>query len=297
VSKKKSALGGMGLDALLSIDDSVQEETPDILPAEIRNAVEDIAISSIRANPDQPRKTFSRESLEELAESIQSRGVIQPIILERSGDGFEIIAGERRFRASQLAGNETIPAIIRSFTEEEKLEIALIENIQREDLTPIEEARAYRHLIETLDLSQQELAEKVGKKRSTIANSLRLLNLPQDVQDSLNEGNISAGHARAILAVLNPADQKILHNRIREDGLSVRESEKMVEDLNQGKRVQKAEKNSSPKNKIPEILSIEQKFIDHFGTRVQVKGNLKKGKIEISYFSEDDLERIYEIIT
>ena len=213
------------------------------------------------------------------------------------GDSYEIIAGERRFRASQLAGKDTIPAIIRTFSEEEKLEIALIENIQREDLTPIEEARAYRHLMDTLDLSQQELAEKVGKKRSTIANSLRLLNLPQDVQDSLNEGSITAGHARAILAVLNPADQKILHSRIKEDGLSVRESEKMVEDLNQGKRIKSHEKKSAPKNKIPEILSIEQKFIDHFGTRVQVKGNLKKGKIEISYFSGDDLERIYDIIT
>ena len=286
----------MGLDALLSIDDSVQDETPGSLPPEISNAVEEVEISSIRANPDQPRKTFSRESLEELAESIKSRGVIQPIILEKSGDSYEIVAGERRYRASQLAGKDTIPAIVKSFTEEEKLEIALIENIQREDLTPIEEARAYKHLLETLDLSQQELAEKVGKKRSTVANSLRLLNLPQDVQDSLNDGSISAGHARAILAVLNPADQKILHSRIKDDGLSVRESERMVEDLNQGKRVQKPEKNTTPKNKIPEILSIEQKFIDHFGTRVQVKGNLKKGKIEISYFSEDDLERIYDII-
>ncbi len=296
MSKKKNALGGMGMDAIFGIDDSIQEESVAVLPPEIQNAVEDISISSITANPDQPRKTFSQDSLEELAESIRSRGVIQPIILEKSGEGYEIIAGERRFRASQLAGMDTIPAIVRSFSEEEKLEIALIENIQREDLTPIEEARAYRHLMEALDLSQQELAEKVGKKRSTIANSLRLLNLPQDVQDSLNEGKITAGHARAILAVLNPADQKILHSRIKEDGLSVRESEKMVEDLNQGKRVKSSEKNSVPRNKIPEILSIEQKFIDHFGTRVQVKGNLKKGKIEISYFSEDDLERIYDII-
>ncbi|MDC7240417.1 MAG: ParB/RepB/Spo0J family partition protein, partial [Spirochaetales bacterium] len=173
----------------------------------------------------------------------------------------------------------------------------LIENIQREDLTAIEEARAYKNIMDHLDLNQQQVAEKVGKKRSTIANSLRLLNLPEDIQESLNQGNITAGHARAILAVINPADQKILHSRIRDEGLSVRATEGMVEDLNQGKRLQSKEKKSIPKNKIPEILGIEQKFIDHFGTRVQVKGNLKKGKIEISYFSEEDLERIFDLIS
>jgi len=294
VSKKK-ALGGMGLDALLSLDDTAQETME--LPPDLKDAVRDLPISDILTNPGQPRKIFSEESLQELAESIRSRGVIQPIIVEERGNGYEIVAGERRFRASQLAGNETIPAIIRKFSEEEKLEIALIENIQREDLTPIEEAQAYRNLIESLELSQQELADKVGKKRSTIANSLRLLNLPDDIQNSLNSGIISAGHARAILAVINPADQRILHSRIKDEGLSVRESESMVEDLNKGKRQQSREKASLPKNKIPEILSIEQKFIDHFGTRVQLKGNLKKGKIEISYFSEDDLERIFDLIS
>ena len=291
---KKKALGGMGLDALLSLEDSNQEEV--VLHSDLRDSVEDLAVSSIITNPEQPRKIFSEESLQELADSIRSRGVIQPIIVEKSGSGYEIIAGERRFRASLLAGKETIPAIVRDFSEEEKLEIALIENIQREDLTAIEEAQAFRNLMESLDMSQQEVAEKVGKKRSTVANSLRLLNLPLDIQDSLNLGVITAGHARAILAVLNPADQKILHSRIRDEGLSVRESERMVEDLNQGKRNMSREKASLPKNKVPEILGIEQKFIDHFGTRVQVKGNLKKGKIEISYFSEDDLERIYDLI-
>jgi ParB family transcriptional regulator, chromosome partitioning protein len=294
VSKKK-ALGGMGLDALLSLDDN-EDQVVVVLPEEIQDAVKKLEISRIRANPDQPRKIFSEESLQELANSIASRGVIQPILVEKVGEAFEIIAGERRFRASQLAGKTEIPAIIRDFTDEEKLEIALIENIQREDLTAIEEARAYKHIMESLDLSQQEIAEKVGKKRSTIANSLRLLNLPLDIQESLNMSFITAGHARAILAVINPADQKILHSRIKDEGLSVRATESMVEDLNQGKRLQNREKAALPKNKIPEILGIEQKFIDHFGTKVQVKGNLKKGKIEISYFSEDDLERIYDLI-
>ncbi|NPD71686.1 ParB/RepB/Spo0J family partition protein [Oceanispirochaeta sp. M1] len=285
----------MGLDALLSLDDN-DDQAEVIIPEEIQDAVKELEISRIRANPDQPRKIFSEESLQELANSIASRGVIQPILVEKVGDSFEIIAGERRFRASQLAGKMEIPAIIRDFTNEEKLEIALIENIQREDLTPIEEARAYKHIMVSLDLSQQEIAQKVGKKRSTIANSLRLLNLPSDIQESLNQGFITAGHARAILAVINPADQKILHSRIKDEGLSVRVTESMVEDLNQGKRPQNREKAALPKNKTPEILGIEQKFIDHFGTKVQVKGNLKKGRIEISYFSEDDLERIYDLI-
>lgn len=292
---KKKALGGMGLDALLSLDDN-DEHSEIVIPEEILNAVKELDISLIRANPDQPRKIFSEESLQELADSIASRGVIQPILVEKNDDNYVIIAGERRFRASQLAGKTDIPVIIRDFSEEEKLEIALIENIQREDLTAIEEARAYKHIMDSLNLSQQEIADKVGKKRSTIANSLRLLNLPSDIQESLNQGYISAGHARAILAVINPADQKILHSRIKDEGLSVRATESMVEDLNKGKRLQNSEKPSLPKNKTPEILGIEQKFIDHFGTRVQVKGNLKKGKIEISYFSEDDLERIYDLI-
>ncbi len=286
----------MGLDALLSLDNS-DEQDVSVLPEDVQASVQELEISSVKANPDQPRKIFSQESLQELADSISSRGVIQPILVEKKGDEYLIIAGERRFRASQLAGKTEIPAIVRDFTEEEKLEIALIENIQREDLTAIEEARAYKNIMDSLDLNQQQIADKVGKKRSTIANSLRLLNLPEDIQESINKGEITAGHARAILAVINPADQKILHSRIRDEGLSVRATEGMVEDLNQGKRLQSKEKQSLPKNKVPEILGIEQKFIDHFGTRVQVKGNLKKGKIEISYFSEEDLERIFDLIS
>ena len=292
---KKKALGNMGIDALLSLEDNFDEEN---ISPEIQDAIQMLPLSEIKTNPDQPRKTFIEDSLRELAESIHSKGVIQPIIVEQQGIHYVIIAGERRFRASKLAGLETIPSIIRDFSEEEKLEIALIENIQREDLSPIEEAMAYKHIMDTMGFNQQEVADKVGKKRPTIANSLRLLNLPRDIQDSVSNGIISPGHARAILACVNPADQKILHSRIKNDGLSVREAEKMVEDLNKGKKIlDKHEKKETLKNKEPDLLNIEQKFIDRFGTKVQVKGNLKKGKIEISYFSADDLDRIYEIIT
>jgi len=293
VSKKK-ALGNMGLDALLSLDENFDDE----LTPEIQDAIQDLSLSDIITNPDQPRKIFSEDSLQELSESIRSKGVIQPIIVEKRNSHYIIVAGERRFRASKLAGKKNIPAIIRDFSEEEKLEIALIENIQREDLSPIEEAMAYKHIMDAMSFNQQELANKVGKKRSTVANSLRLLNLPQDAQDSVSSGSISSGHARAILAVVNPADQKILLSRIKSEGLSVREAEKMVEDLNKGKRLQEKEpKKPSLKNKEADILNIEQKFIDRFGTKVQVKGNMKKGIIEISYFSPDDLERIYDIIS
>nr|WP_221439945.1 ParB/RepB/Spo0J family partition protein [Spirochaeta isovalerica] len=258
-----------------------------------------VSLDRIEANPNQPRKTFDEDSLVELAESIKQKGVIQPVLAEKNSEKegyYIIVAGERRYRASRLAGIEQIPLIVRSFSEEDKLEIALIENIQRENLTPIEEARAYRHIMETLNLNQQDLADRVGKNRSTVANSLRLLKLPEDMQDSLNEGKLTSGHARSILSTVNPADQRILFNRIVDKGLTVREAETMAGDLNKGSRPT-SKKEGIPKKKIPEIMHVEQKFIDVFGTKVQIKGNINKGKIEITYYSSDDLDRIFEIIS
>ena len=284
----KSALG-KGLDSLLQqYEDEVELNSND--------GVKEVQIKLIIPNPDQPRKTFNEEALEELASSIREQGVIQPIILEESGDRYIIIAGERRFRASRLAGLDTIPGLIRNYTHEQKLEIALIENIQREDLNSIEEARAYLSLINNLDLSQEAIAKKVGKKRSTIANSLRLLKLPEDIQTSLIEGGISAGHARAILSALNPSDMRILFSRILSSGLSVRESEKQATELNNGIRKSSPVPVKVSKNPDPEIKRIEQKFLDVLGTKVSVKGGLKKGKIEIDYYSLDDLERIYDLL-
>jgi len=284
----KSALG-KGLDSLL-------QQYEDNTDFNSNDGVKEIQIKLIIPNPDQPRKTFNDEALKELADSIREQGVIQPIILEESGDRYIIVAGERRFRASRLAGLDTIPGLIRNYTREQKLEIALIENIQREDLNSIEEAKAYLSLMNNLNLSQDAIARKVGKNRSTIANSLRLLKLPEDIQNSLIEGDIYAGHARAILSALNPSDMRILYSRILSNSLSVRESEKQAAELNNGIRKPTHVAVKTSKNSDPEIRRIEQKFLDVLGTKVSVRGGLKKGKIEIDYYSLDDLERIYDML-
>ena len=297
----KQALG-KGLDALLGpggddLDIFSGGDNGDFNKNSIKESFVDISL--IVTNPDQPRKEFKEEALQELADSIKEIGIIQPVIVEKKNGKYEIVAGERRYRASKLAGLDRIPVIEKSFSEEEKYEIALIENIQREDLSPIEEAKAYQQLINNYNLSQEALSRKLGKKRSTIANSLRLLKLPEDMQDALNSSDISAGHARSILAVINPADQRILFNRIMSDGLSVRESEKQSSDLNKGIRmksdsVRKDDKFLKKKN--PDVMDVEQRFIDALGTKVNLKGNLAKGRIEITYFSREDLERIFDII-
>lgn len=300
----KSKALGKGLDALLEMNSEIIDlnnyaEMDRDENDEVRdNRIIFVPLENIKANPNQPRKSFDEESLEELAESIKQKGVIQPVLAEEDPDNkgqYVIVAGERRFRASKIAGIEKLPLIVKSFSDEDKLEIALIENIQRENLKPIEEAKAYRHLMESLNLNQQDMADRVGKNRSTVANSLRLLKLPDDMQNSLDDGKLTSGHARSILATVNPADQRILFNRIVDSGLSVREAEVMAVDLNKGIRPS-VKKEAPVRKKMPEILSVEQKFIDVFGTKVQVKGSIHKGKIEITYYSSDDLDRIFEIV-
>ncbi|HOV62335.1 MAG TPA: ParB/RepB/Spo0J family partition protein [Spirochaetia bacterium] len=287
----KKALG-RGIDALLSGGDGDAG-------LETHAGVEHVPISQLRPNPNQPRKDFNPDSLAELAQSIKQKGIIQPVLVEDTGDGFLIIAGERRYRAAQMAGLTEIPVLVREFSDDDKLEIALIENLQREDLNPIEEAIAYKRLLDEKGLNQDEVADRVGKNRSTVANSLRLLKLPQDMQNSLAKGEISAGHARAILSVLNPSDQRILFSRIMQDGLSVREAEFQAGELNKGRRpVPLKEKSEAmhPQQDQPELADIEQKLIDALGTKVSIKGSMRHGKIEIAYYSMDDLERILEII-
>lgn len=288
MSKRKAL--GRGLDALLS--DDISFETTDGENAE--TGIVMISSDRLRPNPDQPRDRFDEEALGELAESIKQQGILQPLLVaKRSDDEFDIIAGERRWRAGRLAGINEIPVMVREFSDEERLEIALIENVQREDLTPLEEARAYKRLMDTLEISQQETADKVGKNRSTVANTLRLLNLPEEMQLSLESGALTAGHARALLSVDAAGDRRRLHDLIVQKGWSVREAERRAAEMNH-----LAESEPKPvTGPDPDVAEIEQKFIESLGTKVALRGTLTRGKVEISYFSGDDLDRIYQILT
>ena len=282
---------GKGIDALLGESDKAGSSPVNELP-----------LSALTPNPEQPRREFDDASLRELADSIREKGVLQPILAEPHGDGaYTIVAGERRVRAARLAGLQRIPVVVREFTQQEKLEIALIENVQREDLTPIEEARAYRRLMELANLSQEQVALKVGKERSTIANSLRLLKLPDEALEALGKGSITAGHARALLMLVNPTDQHLLLRRIVDDGISVREAESMAGALNKGKKgASKPGRGGSDAGGVrrePEIREVEQRLIEKLGTKVELRGTVKKGRIEISYFSSEDLERLLELLS
>ncbi len=297
---KKHGLG-RGISSLI---DEYSYETKKL--EETGAKVQEIELEKIKPNPNQPRKNFDPEALMELRDSIIEQGLIQPILVEEiADDHYIIIAGERRYRASKMAGFKTIPAIVRSFTDLQRMEVSLIENIQREDLNPVEEAKAFSYLLTHSGISQEELAKKVGKGRSTITNSIRLLNLSQKMLDSLENGDFSSGHARALLSVDNPADRDILYSKIIEENLSVRQAEELASSLNKGIRavVKPTEgKSSISTSKTPEILQLEEKFLTATGCRVEIKGKykngvMKKGKIVIPFASEEELERIYQIIS
>jgi ParB family chromosome partitioning protein len=251
-----------------------------------------IALEKLKANPNQPRKSFDEAELSELADSIRQQGIIQPIIAEDAEDGtYTIIAGERRARAAKLAGLEEAPVILRKYSDEKRMIVSLIENIQRANLNPIEEASAYRKLMELEDLSQDETAARVGKNRATVANALRLLKLPDEMQESIKNNELSPGHARAILSVSGAKAQETLFREIIKKGLSVREAEKRASGS-----PDKKTKKSAVKSRAPELAAMEEKFITRLGTKVVVNGNLSKGTIEIDYYSMEDLERLYEIL-
>jgi ParB family chromosome partitioning protein len=254
----------------------------------------------LRANPDQPRKNFDEAKLEELAASIREQGIISPIIAEAAEDGgYTIIAGERRTRAARLAGLTEVPVILRDYSDEKRMEVSLIENVQRADLNPIEEAAAYKKLMELTGLSQDEIAARVGKNRSTVANALRLLKLPPEVRAGLEAGDISPGHARAILAVPGVKRQILLFKAILAGALSVREAEKRAAALNapeKGAPGTEAAKTKAVPRRPPEIGDMEEKFIGRLGTKVLIEGDLNKGRIHIDYYSMEDLERLYEIL-
>lgn len=256
-----------------------------------------LPLGKLRTNPEQPRKNFAEDTIAELAESIRRHGVIQPIIVEDAGDGsFLIVAGERRFRAAQKASLEEVPVILRAFSPEKRLEIALIENVQREDLNPIEEAEAYRSLMAMGNRSQEEVADAVGKSRSAIANALRLLKLPEPMLGALRDNSMSAGHARAILMVADQAGRERLFVRIVAEGISVREAEAAAQETNRGARIVENPKKKAEKPRAPEIREVEERLIEALGTKVSVRGDINKGSISIEYYSLDDLERILDVL-
>ncbi len=295
---------GRGLNEIFGDDDDDMDYG--VSPAQVKRteAPKDfakISLDKIDANPDQPRKEFEPEALEELIASIKENGVIQPILVEkRPSNRYLIIAGERRFRASVAAGLKEIPAVIKDNISQQKvMELALIENIQRENLTPLEEAIAYKNLMESHSMNQEEVAELVGKKRATVANSLRLLKLPEELQEAVNQKTISMGHAKVLLSVTNPSDQLLLCRKIIDEALSVREAEKLAAQYNSNNKGHVAATStksaSTPLTMDPELMDFQYKLMTYLGTKVSIKGSLEKGKIEVEYLSSDDLNRLYEL--
>lgn len=276
---KKKALG-KGLKAFLPEDYGILKEERYI----------ELDIEKIKPNPLQPRLNFKSDSIDELARSIQESGVLQPIVVTAEGGHYKIILGERRWRAAQKIGLKKIPALIRSFSKDRYLEISLIENLQREDLNPLEIALAYQRMNKELNYTQQEIADRVGKDRASVANYLRLLKLPKDVQDFLAEDKISMGHARALIPIEDSDQQIALARLIHKNNLSVRDVEKRV---NKIKAMPKA-KETKPID--PDLLALQEEFLKALGTKVYISGNQNRGIVKIYYFSLDELNQIYEKI-
>ncbi|NLN93638.1 MAG: ParB/RepB/Spo0J family partition protein [Candidatus Hydrogenedens sp.] len=296
--KKKKAKGlGRGLDALIPaahMDQSTSSLSPipETTPSDPSLGVlMHLNPEMIKPNPRQPRKYFNEEALEELAESVKNDGVQEPLIVRKVGDSYEIVCGERRCRAAVMAGLETVPVICRPIADQEMLKFGIIENIQREDLNAIELAQAYKELMDEYEWTQEELSREVGKKRATVTNTLRLLQLPEGIQQQVADGLLSMGHARALLSLASTTEQLALARRIISQGLSVRQAEQMVSQRSENKKRpsrQKAEKE-------PHIKDLEERLRRSLGTKVNVKPtDQEKGTIEIAYFSLDDLDRLLD---
>ena len=290
---KKSGLG-KGLDVLIPAGNKkapVKKETEPVIIEKIveKKGVETLKITEVEPNREQPRKNFNEDALLELSDSIKQYGVIQPLIVQKKGDHYEIIAGERRWRAAKMAGIKEIPVIIKDYSDQQVMEISLIENIQREDLNPIEEAMAYKNLMEEFHLKQDEIAEKVSKSRTAVTNSMRLLKLDKRVQQMMIDDMISAGHARTLITIDDPDVQYNIATKIFDEKLSVRETEKMV------KLIQKPEVKKEKAEKVNSFIykDIEEKIKAILGTKVTVDHRSNnKGRISIEYYSNDELERI-----
>lgn len=287
---KKRGLG-KGLSAL--IPDDIVEENIEIAADE--DIVKKVDITLIEPNENQPRRVFDYDSLNEMADSISKHGLIQPIVVRKSGNGYEIIAGERRWRGAQIAGLSEIPCLIKEVKNLESAELALIENIQRENLNPIEEALAYDSLINKYNLTQEEVSNVVGKSRPYITNLIRLLNLDERILDLISAKELSSGHGRTLLQIEDKDKQFEIAKMIMQEGLSVRATEKLVKDL-----INKKPTNNTKKDKIEKdsnIVDIEESLRRLFGTKVEINKGKNKGKIEIEYYNEEDLERILELLT
>jgi ParB family transcriptional regulator, chromosome partitioning protein len=276
---KKFSLG-KGLGALIPEEETLENQNVNI-----------ISINLIRANEKQPRKNFDEEKIKQLSESIKDHGIVQPIVLKKEGDTYVIIAGERRWRAAKAAGFKELPAVIMDLTDKEILEISLIENIQREDLNPIEEAFAYKRLIDEFSLTQEELSKRVGKSRTAVTNCLRLLNLDERVQEYLIDGIISEGHGRALLAVVDKEIQFNLAKTVIDESLNVRDIENLIKNLNKAHQ-----KPNIIKKESIYYIDIKEKLEGYFGTKVSLINKKNKGKIEVEYYSEEDLQRILDIL-
>ncbi len=276
---------GKGMDAFLN--------ESNLMAVESSEGVRSIKLTDIEPNKNQPRKHFDKEQLQALADSIGEHGVIQPIVVTKTAIGYEIVAGERRWRAARLAGLKEIPAIVREYSKQALTEVALIENIQREDLNPIEEAAAYRSLMDEFNLTQEEISAKLGKSRSTIANSLRLLALEPEFQKYVISGQISEGHARCVLTLEGTVLREFLINRIIDDSLSVRQTEKLAKDLASVKKPKTAKR---PDETDFQIERIRKSIEERLGTKVKINHKPKKGKIEIEYYGSRDLDRLLELL-
>lgn len=301
MASKKRGLG-RGLDALFADAAPVLEEENTAVIDEVFEKEEEadsgdrvhyIDIDDIKPNPNQARKKFNVKRLEELSQSIQDNGVIQPLVVQRKGSGYELVAGERRWRASRLAGLKKVPCLIREFDEKQNLIVTIIENMQREDLDPIEEANGLQQMIHKFGFTQEQVSESLGKSRAYIANSVRLLKLPEDVQKKVSEGKISAAHGRTLLSLEDPRKQRMLAERIEKEELSVRTVEEIVKKLKEGG---KKETKKPEKTKSSEIITVENDLRDLIGTKVSIVQGKKKGKIELEYYSIDELNRLIDLL-
>lgn len=274
---------GKGLDAFFPSMEAEKEEV-----------IKEINIKELRPNPYQPRKVFEKEAIEELKASILEHGILQPIIVRKSIKGFEIVVGERRFRAAKEANLEVVPAVIRELTEQQMMELAVLENLQREDLSPIEEGHAYQLLMKKLNFTQEELAKRLGKSRPHIANHVRLLSLPPAIQEMITDGTITMGHGRALLGLKNKEKLPLLVEKTVKDGLNVRQLEYLIQQLNEDVSRETTKETKDTKNV---FIKEQETFLrERFGTTVNIKQSKNKGKIEIEFFSEDDLERILHLL-